>query len=62
MLTEQDLDEIEARANAATVAEFIIHARSDVPKLVAEVRRLQEELDRLENSLVTASHYADDKS
>jgi hypothetical protein len=73
-VTEQELKEIEARANAATKGpwvnekdangfeiwvahpndglvadaltlpdtEFIAHARQDIPKLIAEVRRLRE--------------------
>lgn len=86
MLTDKELDEIEARANAATEgpwetgralccsdrgwvcdgtgrhflngssrrtevmdvndAEFIAHARADVPSLVAEVRRLRAEREK----------------
>jgi hypothetical protein len=89
MMTPQELDEIEARARAATEGpwtsvfncrdcdeihmssltngqletpcgavdekeatqkdrEFIAHARTDVPKLVEEVRRLQREVDELQ--------------
>jgi len=72
-MTKQELNEIEARANAATDgpwmsvdsfigvedaedqaigetgrdkdAVFIAHARTDVPALIAEVRRLQGELE-----------------
>lgn len=58
MITETELDAIEARANAATPgpwdepgfsaldacdARFVAHARTDVPRLIAEVRRLQSE-------------------
>ena len=53
MITEQQLAEIEARANAATEgpwtievtnADFFAAARADVPALVAEVRKLREAL------------------
>lgn len=56
-MTEEQLREIEERANAATdnrgigierwVAntEFLAHARTDVPALIAEVRRLNKALE-----------------
>jgi hypothetical protein len=43
-MTPEQLDEIEARARDATAPEFLAHARSDVPALAAEVRRLESEL------------------
>lgn len=38
-------------------AEFIAHARDDVPKLVAEVQRLREECERLESLLAKYDKY-----
>lgn len=71
-MTPEQLDAIEARANAATPGpwtldhpddgteitgpdstvteldiQFIIHARTDIPALIAEIRRLRRELGRL---------------
>ena len=41
-MSDLDLDAIEARAVAATDdAEFITHARTDIPALIAEVRHLR---------------------
>jgi hypothetical protein len=52
-MTDEELDRIEARCNAATAGpwkdgEFIVAAREDIPALLAEVRRLRAELDDLE--------------
>ena len=79
-MTENELNEIEARANAATPgkwkhvdmrrhqiicedkyiggiedyenANFITHAREDIPELVAEVRKLRAEMDVLASKIV----------
>lgn len=40
----------EAYLNESKNAEFIAHAREDVPKLVSEVRRLREALQMIANS------------
>ena len=52
-----DLDAIEARANAATPGPWIVSqaARTDVPALVAEIRRLRSEVASLKERLVDES-------
>ena len=50
MLTDAELDAIEARCNAATdefgsVLDFIAAARTDIPKLVATIRELKAHVD-----------------
>ncbi len=48
-MTEQELKQIEAKYLLEQAclydAEFIAHAREDVPKLIAEIRRLQHTID-----------------
>ena len=47
-MTDDELNEIEARANAVTPGKnFIAHAREDIPALLAEVRQLRAERDVL---------------
>lgn len=55
-LTDEELDAISARADAAaaqpwfrgyTLTAFVESARSDIPALIAEVKRLREELARV---------------
>ena len=44
-ITTQNVHASELEGDAKTDAEFIAHARSDVPALIAEVRRLRAKLD-----------------
>lgn len=47
MLTEQELSEIEARENEL----FSEHARTDVPALIADWRKMRAALDKAEEAL-----------
>ena len=44
-VTTRNVHASELEGDASTDAEFIAHARSDVPALIAEVRRLRAKLD-----------------
>lgn len=65
----QRLDEILARCdsirNGVTVSEgeimdYVLHARRDIPYLLAEVERLRSENERQSNSLVVAARVYDE--
>jgi len=60
-MTDLDLDAIQARADAATggpwksLPEFIAHARTDIPALIAEVKALRGKV-----AAVVAMHHVHD--
>lgn len=54
-VTTKNVHASELEGDAKTDAEFIAHARADVPALVAEVRRLQTILDEMTGDLADAT-------
>lgn len=44
-MTENELDEIERRATTASDEEFLLHARDEILRLVAEARRLRKPVE-----------------